>query len=79
MKITRGDNMVIHGRELSEPELKAYIKKLEELVKIKEHLVNDRNTMLIQAKHLLFKATFADRNDNIEADYLYNRIGEMIK
>ena len=71
--------MVIHGRELSEPELKAYIKKLEELVKIKEHLVNDRNTMLIQAKHLLFKAAFADRNDNIEADYLYNRIGEMVK
>lgn len=71
--------MVIHGREMSEPELRAYIKKLEEMVKIKEHLVNDRNTMLIQAKHLLFKATFADRNDNIEADYLYNRIGETVK
>lgn len=48
--------MILHGREMSEPELKAYIKKLEEMVKIKEHMINDKNTMLVQAKHLLFKA-----------------------
>lgn len=71
--------MVLHGREMSEPELKAYIKKLEEMVKIKEHMINDKNTMLVQAKHLLYKATFTDSNDMYAADSLYNRIGEMIK
>lgn len=71
--------MILHGREMSEPELKAYIKKLEEMVKIKEHMINDKNTMLIQAKHLLYKATFTDSNDMYVADSLYNRIGEMIK
>ena len=71
--------MNLHGREYTEPELKAYIKKLEEMVKIKEHLVNDRNTMLIQAKHLLYKATFTDSNDLYAAGSLYNRIGEVVK
>lgn len=71
--------MILHGREYSEPELKAYIKKLEEMVKIKEHMINDKNTMLVQAKHLLYKATFTDSNDNFAADSLYNRIGEKIK
>lgn len=71
--------MNLHGREMSEPELKAYIKKLEEMVKIKEHMINDKNTMLIQAKHLLYKATFTDSNDMYVADSLYNRIAERIK
>lgn len=71
--------MVLHGKEYSEPELKAYIKKLEEMVKIKEHMINDKNTMLIQAKHLLYKATFTDSNDMYVADSLYNRIAERIK
>lgn len=71
--------MILHGKEYSEPELKAYIKKLEEMVKIKEHTINDKNTMLIQAKHLLFKATFTDSNDMYAADSLYNRIAERIK
>ena len=71
--------MILHGREYSEPELKAYIKKLEEMVKVKDHMISDKNTMLIQAKHLLYKATFTDSNDNFAADSLYNRIGEKIK
>lgn len=71
--------MNLHGREMSEPELKAYIKRLEELLKIKDHMINDKNTMLIQAKHLLYKATFTDSNDNFAADSLYNRISEGIK
>lgn len=71
--------MILHGKEYSEPELKAYIKKLEEMVKIKEHMINDKNTMLIQAKHLLYKATFTDSNDMYVADSLYNRIAERIK
>lgn len=71
--------MILHGREYSEPEIKAYIKKLEEMVKNKDYIINDKNTMLIQAKHLLYKATFTDSNDNFAADSLYNRIGERIK
>ena len=71
--------MILHGREYSEPELKAYIKKLEEMVKIKDHMINDKNTMLMQAKHLLYKATFTDSNDLYAADSLYNRIGEIVK
>lgn len=71
--------MILHGKEYSEPEPKAYIKKLEEMVKIKEHMINDKNTMLIQAKHLLYKATFTDSNDMYVADSLYNRIAERIK
>lgn len=71
--------MILHGREYSEPELKAYIKRLEEMVKNKDYIINDKNTMLIQAKHLLYKATFTDSNDNFAADSLYNRIGERIK
>ena len=71
--------MILHGKEYTEPELKAYIKKLEEMVKIKEHMINDKNTMLIQAKHLLYKANFHDAGDMYAADSLYNRIGEMIK
>lgn len=71
--------MVLHGREYTEPELKAYIKKLEEMVKIKEHMISDKNSMLIQAKHLLFKARFDDANDLYTADSLYNRIGEVVK
>ncbi len=71
--------MILHGREYSEPELKAYIKKLEEMVKIKDHMISDKNTMLIQAKHLLYKARFDDSNDLYAADSLCNRIGEVVK
>ena len=56
--------MIIHNREMSEPEVQAYVHKLEDILR--------------ETRPVLRAAIFVNYKDNNKANEIYDRITEVV-